>query len=65
MDVRADVDGGSGEAFKNKCYRRMVGISYRKHKINDHGNRSISSLDVRSFNATRNSGWYSSQRQTS
>ena len=37
-----DVDGGSGEANsgfffkKNKCYRRMLGISYKEHKTNEY-----------------------------
>ena len=34
-----DADGGSGEAkqiLENKCYRRMLGISYRDHKTNEY-----------------------------
>ena len=37
------------QAFENKCYRRMLGISYRAHKYVWQHCRSTSSSDVRSF----------------
>ena len=40
------------QVFEDKCYRRMLGTSYREHKskrICKYGNRSIPSPDVRSF----------------
>ena len=40
------------QAFENKCYRRMLGISYRdreQKQTNMYANRPISSPDVRSF----------------
>ena len=31
-----NVDGGAGiQTFENKCYRRMLGISYREHKTSE------------------------------
>ena len=40
------------QAFENKCYRRMLGISYRESvkQTNMYGNRSISTADVTIFN---------------
>ena len=38
------------QAFESKCYRTMLGVSYREHKeTNKYDSKSVFSPDVRSF----------------